>query len=243
MAIVVAIAVIGGAWAAGGTWLKNRREATVNSQAVAQFDRRYSVLKSPVVDVLTAMTGKTTEFASGSLSGPDLKTETDAWLVGLRKMDSELRKREIPGGLPELDEARAVLVQGYLVFIDGVKTYALAATATDPAIKDQALKQGNNLVTHGDSIVSTGERLLDKLKTRFEVGEVRQGQTGAPDPAGQPIQLPSEEVPASRQANAPGAPGAVPGMPPGAVQVPGAEVPGAGQVPGGGVPGAAPGAP
>jgi hypothetical protein len=243
VAIVVAIAVIGGAWAAGGTWLKNRREAKVNSEAVAQFDRRYSVLKSPVVDVLTAMTGKTSEFASGTLSGPDLKKETDTWLVGLRKMDSELRKREIPRGLPELDEARAVLVQGYLVFIDGVKAYALASTAPDPAIKDQALKQGNNLVAHGDSIVSTGERLLDKLKTRFEVGEVRRGQPGAPDPAGQPIQLPSEEAPASGQAGAPGTPGAGTGMPPGAGGVPGAEAPGGGQIPGGGAPGAAPNAP
>lgn len=232
VAIVVVIAVVGTAWAGGGAWLKNRKEKKTNTNAVAQFDRRYSVLKSPVTDVLSAVPAKTGELAAGTLPAPEFQKETEGWLEQLRKMDAELRKRTIPPGLPELDRARAVLVQGYLVHIDAVKAFSLAANTNDPALREQVIKQGNNLSAHAGSIVSTGERLLDSLKTRLGLEEpappgVPQGDPGTAA-VEQPIQLPAEEAPPSGSGQvpggAPGQPGAIPGMPPGLEGAPGGEV-------------------
>lgn len=235
VAIVVGIAVIGTSWAAGGSWLKNRSENKANREAVARFDRRYSVLKSPVVDVLSTMPAKTGELAAGTLAAPDFQREVDGWLVELRKMDSELRKRRVPADLPELEEAKAVLVQGNLVYIDAVKIFALAALAPDPRIREQAIDQGNNLVVHAASIVSTGERVLQRLKTRFGIGdEAAAEQTG--EDATPPIDLPPEQGPPSARGGQ-GQPqasvdsGSPPAAPPGSQPDPGS-APAPGPAPG-----------
>lgn len=229
VAMAVAIAVIGGTWAGGGAWLDARKENRVHRSAVARFDRSYSALRSPVVDVLSAMATKTGELASGTVSGADFETQAKPWLAELRKMDAGLRRRTIPPELRELEESRAVLVQGYLVYIDAVKVYSVAASSPDPGLKDAAIKQGNNLAAHAGSIVQTGEAMLQSLKTRFDLGEPPAQPEGS-GAAEQPIKLPPEEASGGPGGQTGGQGGAIPGSPPDAGGAAG-DPPGSGAVP------------
>jgi len=216
IAIAVGIALIGTFLKVGGDFLHSRKEQKINSKAVRKFDQAYQLAKAPLVDILSSLATVPANVASGKLSAPDLKKQSDTWLTEFRKLDSTLRSATVSPGPPELDEVRALLVQGNIVLIDSVKDLQLGASASDIGVRDQALKAGLNIAAHGQNILATGENKLTDLKVRFGIGK-RPQTTPAGISSPQPIQLPSEEAPTGQAAGqsgaVPGQPGAVPGQP------------------------------
>jgi len=211
----VGIALIGTFLKVGGDFLHNRKEQKINSKAVRKFDQAYQLAKAPLVDILSSLASVPVNVASGKLSASDLKKQSDTWLSEFRKLDSTLRGATVSPGPPELDEVRALLVQGNIILIDSVKGLQLGASAADVAVRDQALKLGLNIVTHGQNILTNGESKLSDLKVRFGIGKRPQTTPGGVT-SPQPIQLPSEEAPtgqAGQPGAVPGQPGAVPGQP------------------------------
>jgi len=185
-------------------------------RAVQQFDRKVQDVQSPLSSVLSATTKTTADFAAGKLPKDEYLKQVDSWLAQFRSSDTDLRKRKIATTMPRLEEARAMFVDGVIVFIDAAKSFQLAGTAADPAIRDQAIKQGNNLISHGTTLVFTGQRILQELKQENGLVKATPGAPGAspePDvsPAPPAIQLPTEEAPVPGTA-AGGVPGGVPGQ-------------------------------
>lgn len=204
---------------AGLDFKATRDQRKENLRAVEQFERAVQLLQGPNSEVFTAFNKAPGDFQAGAMSAADFKAQTDTWLETMRKLDQGLRKRQIPTGLPSLEEARALLVQGTMVYIDAVKSFELAAGLTDPAQRDAAIAQGNNLKHHADAVYAMGQRRLQRLKTSL-------GGKGGEDLLG-PVQLPNEQAPPpppedpSGGAGIPGQPGGVPGQPGGVPGQPG----------------------
>lgn len=177
-----------------------------NIAAVRRFENKLQLLQAPMGDIFTAMNQAPKEFLAGTLSPEDFKEQTETWLTEMRKLDSGLRQREVPPNLPALVEARAFLVRGTVVYIDGIKSYQLAATLTDPANRQQAVTLGDNTIAHGTSVFGMGQRTIEKLKKSY--GLVKDDILG-------PVDLPPEEAPPPPpEAGGQGLPG---GLPPGLI--------------------------
>lgn len=205
---IVALALVG-LGIKMGLDIKDRSETKKqNIAAVRRFENKLQLLQSPMQDIFTAMNQAPKEFLDGKLSPEDFKEQTETWLTEMRKLDSGLRQREIPPNQVALIEARALLVRGTVVYIDGIKSYQLASTLTDPAARQQAVALGNNTIAHGTSVFGMGQRAIEDLKKRY--GLVKDDILG-------PVDLPPEEAPPAPPEGAGAPPGGLPpqGLPPG----------------------------
>lgn len=217
--ILVIVAFLAILVKAGLSFKDARDQRKDNLKAVEQFERAVELLQGPNAEIFTAINKAPQEFQSGAMSAADFKAQTDTWLATMRKLDEGLRKQKIPSGLPSFEEARALLVQGTMVYIDAVKSFQLAAGLTDPAQRDAAIAQGNSLKHHGDAVYGMGQRRLQRLKTSL-------GGEGGEDLLG-PVQLPNEEAPPPPPQDPtggggfPGQPGGIPGQPGGIPGQPG----------------------
>ena len=176
-----------------------RKRATARrdeARAVEHFDRRVKTLMVPVQEVIESTSKSPGEFAGGIVPKENFTKFTEEWLAAVRKFDSGLRNRKIPESLGELDDARALYVQAAVVYIDAIKSYQLAAKLEPPA-RDDAIKQGSNLISHGQSLVALGDRVVERLKIRYDLVEPPAPVPGQPaaEPSVPPIQLPVEEAP------------------------------------------------
>ncbi len=160
-----------------------------NGRAVGLFDRKVKLLQQPFQQVLGDMNKAPQEFAAGKLSAEEYKKAAVAWVEEFRKLDFGLRERKIPANMPGLEQARAHFVQGTVLYIDAAKMFHLSADLTDPILRDDAIKQGNNMIAHATSVYGLGQRKLISLKKQF-------GLKGADEEAKVlgPIPLPEEEV-------------------------------------------------
>lgn len=180
-------------------WRKDVEAKADRLKTVEQFERAAQLLQGNMSQVFEGMNKAPTEFKDGKLSAEDFKAQTEIWLTRFRELDSGLRKRRIPSNVTSLEEARAMMVQGAMVYIDAAKSFQLAASLTDPAARDSAITQGNNLIHHANSVYGMGQRRLQQLKTSY-------GGEGGEDLLG-PIQLPSEDAPPPPPPGQQGVPG------------------------------------
>ncbi|MGH2772358.1 MAG: hypothetical protein ACRDIU_04380 [Actinomycetota bacterium] len=166
------------------------------AQAVQRFDRRVKTLIVPVQEVIETSSKSSGEFTGGIVPKENFSKFTEDWLAAVRKFDSALRNRKIPASLGELEDARALYVQAAVVYLDAIKSYQLAAKLEPPA-RDDAIKHASNLMAHGQSIVALGDRVVERLKIRYDLVEPQVAVPGQPatDPSVPPIQLPAEEAP------------------------------------------------
>lgn len=187
---VLALGVIAGAIFTTLNIIGNVNTKKDNARAVTLFERKVRLLQQPFEQVLGDMNTAPGEFAAGTLPAEEYKKLTATWLEEFRKLDNGLRERKVPANLPGLAQARAHFVQGTVIYIDAAKVFQLSAGLTDPALRDEAIKQGRNLVAHATSVYGIGQRKLVTLKKQFDV-------KGAGEEAKLlgPIPLPEEEVP------------------------------------------------
>ena len=206
---LLVVLIVGLLVKAGLDWKDSRDQRKDNLRAVEQFERAVQLLQGPNQQVFEGINKAPGDFQSGALTAADFKTQTETWLKTMQEMDAGLRKRTIPASVPVLEEVRALLVDGTMVYIDAIKSFHLSSTLTDPAARDAAITQGNNLRHHADAVYGMGQRRLQKLKTSL-------GGEGGEDLLG-PIQLPSEEAPPPPPADPSGGQGQPGGLPPGGI--------------------------
>jgi uncharacterized protein HemX len=192
-----------------------RKEAKAHDQkvtAVKRFTNKVQLAQTGMQDIFSAINQAPQDLKDGKMTPEDFKKQTDVWLEKLRGLDTKLRQ-PVPATPSQLQEAQAQFVDGTLVYIDAVKSYALAASLTDTTLRDNAIQQGNNLITHGTSIYGLAQRTIEKL--RLSLGITKKSST-TNNPLTGPIQLPSEEAPPPQPQVPQGAQGVVPSVPGGA---------------------------
>lgn len=168
-----------------------RREA---QGAVRQFERRLNLLQSSLQEVAESMSSDPERFRSGEMPAEEFKAATDTWLQEFRRMVGELQGRQVP---PELEESKALYIQGATIYIDAIKAFQLAAAAEDPALREQAIDHGSTVFYHAGFVLGNGQRALQEEKRRLGID---QGAAG--EPLDLPIQIPQEDPP-GRPAPAP----------------------------------------
>lgn len=186
---ILALGLLAGAVLITRNIIDNISTKKESGRAVGNFDRKVKLLQQPFQQVLGDMNKAPQEFAAGQLPAAEYKKVAGAWVEEFRKLDKGLRERTVPPNLPGLAQARAHFVQGTVLYIDAAKTFQLSADLTDPVLRDEAIKQGNNMIAHATSVYGLGQRRLIALKKQF-------GLKGADEEAKVlgPIQLPEEEV-------------------------------------------------
>ncbi|MGH2768567.1 MAG: hypothetical protein ACREJP_09970 [Candidatus Methylomirabilales bacterium] len=168
-------------------------------RAVEDFERALSVLQAPISGLFQALATVPGEFKEGKMGPVDFKTATDGWLGELRKLSDGLRKEKVPA---KLEDAKALLVQGIVGWIDAVKAFQIAAATNEPGVRDQALAQGKNLEYHAGILYANGQQALSEERRRLGIGPP--SSPDAPEPPSL-IKIPDEEAP----------PGAAPQVPSG----------------------------
>jgi hypothetical protein len=162
-------------------------------KAVRQFDRKVQLLQTPATSIFESMNKAPAEFLTGAMPPDQYRSQAEGWIQEFRKLNTGLRSGALGSPLETLEEARALYVQGTMIYIDAAKTFALAGRFTSPSDREEAIKQGRNLLTHGAAVLGMGERQMQKLRNRFGLNP----ETGMPEggPAQKiPVQLPEEEA-------------------------------------------------
>ncbi|MEO7804187.1 MAG: hypothetical protein ABIS18_07325 [Actinomycetota bacterium] len=202
---------------------KQERDDQLKSdiRVVKQFEKKSKSLRSPMEAVFTSINQAPQEFKDGKLAPDAFKEQTQTWLTEFQKLDAGLRARKVPPRLSALTEARALLVDGTVVYIDAIKQFQMAGSLTDPALRDEAIKQGYNLFSHATSVFGKGQRLIEREKIRLGITKE---DPASPNPLLQPPTLvdleappPPPPPPAPPEGGPPGGgpPGVIPVPPPG----------------------------
>lgn len=194
-------------------WREDRAEHKQQVRQVRAFERKLQLLLLPNGDLLQAINRAPGELQAGTLPPEEFIKQTEVWLEKFRALDLALRERKVPPTFKSLVEARAMLVQGSVVYIDAVKQFQAAAAIADPAIRAKVLKEAQSTIIHATSIFGNGQRAIAALRVRLGLDK-----QDANNPLLQPIQLPLEIAP---DAPPPGAEqgGTIPGQPPGQVPI------------------------
>jgi hypothetical protein len=184
-----------------GVWQFMRARGRADERAaerreVRQFERGVRVAEGSLQKVLTEMSSLPDQLKTGQMAAADFKVKTEEWLKALRDLDSTLRSRETPEGL---QDARASLVRGVVIFIDAAKLFQLAADTPDAAIRERAMAQGRNLLLHASSVYQAGQLAL--ARERLRVGLVKEEEAQLLE--NQRIPLPEEDAPSPEPAASP----------------------------------------
>lgn len=191
LAALVLIGMIAGTASVALAARKRSEDRKEQLEEINKFDKAVQLLQSPLQSTVQAMGEAPQSFQIGFITAADFQAQTDTWVTEFRKLDEGLRKRKIPAGMRGLEEARASLVQGTVLYIDAAKQFKVAALIPDQAGRDLALQNGNALINHATSVYGMGQRTLAKEKQRL--GEkLPEGQQ---NPLTGPIPLPEENPP------------------------------------------------
>jgi hypothetical protein len=180
-------------------------------RAVRQFERKVQLLQTPVTNMFETMNQAPGEFLAGRLPPEEYRTQAETWVEEFRKLNTGLRSGSLGSSLETLEEARGLYVQGTVIYLDAAKILAMASRFSDTPDREEAIKQGRNLLSHGAAVLSMGERQIQKLKNRFGLNE----QTTGTPPQKIPVQLPEEEAAPAAQPPPAAVPPPPPGPPPG----------------------------
>lgn len=179
------LAVLGVAVLLFFQWRRGVEERRREQRAIRQFDRSISVLAVSLQKTEQEMSTEPQRFKSGELSQEDFKKKTEEWQNAFTDLSTELRQKTVPD---KLEESRALLVEGAVLYLDAVKVFQTAAAIQDQALRDQALQQGTNIANHAGFSLGMGRRSLEREKRL--AGIASEGASFLD----QPIPLPEEEV-------------------------------------------------
>lgn len=180
-------------------------------RAVLRLERKLQLGRTKVEAHFGDMTKSTSEYRAGTLPAEQFKTKTTAWLAAFTELDNDIRTHRVPENLTEVAEARALFVRGTVVYVDAIRAYDLSASLTDATLKENAIQQGDNLISHATSVFGMGQRTLQKIKERLGLAESGSDVLG-------PVDLPPVVAP-------PAPPPAPEGAPPGGFVPPGGTPP------------------
>ncbi|HVE75903.1 MAG TPA: hypothetical protein VND22_03945 [Actinomycetota bacterium] len=191
LAALVLVGMIAGTASVALAARKRGEERKDQLEEINKFDRAAQLLQSPLQPVVQSMNEAPQSFQIGLMTAEDFQAQTDTWIAEFRKLDQGLRKRKIPAGMRGLEEARASMVQGTVIYIDAAKQFKVAALIPDQTGRDLALQNGNALISHATAVYGMGQRTLAKEKQRLGA-KLPEGQE---NPLTGPIPLPEENPP------------------------------------------------
>lgn len=178
---VVAIALI-----ALVVWrvLEGRGEARSQRRAIQRFENSVNVLFSGLSDTLEEMSTDPGQFEVGLIPPEEFRGKPDQWIGKLREVNVSLRKKEVPS---ELSAARALSVHSILILLDAAKSFGIAAQVPEGEPRVSAVKNGEALMAHAQSLVSMFQREMSRVK--LDLGMISESEAGLDAP----VQLPPEE--------------------------------------------------
>lgn len=171
----------------GKDLIAQRKAREQDRRTVQQFERTLQKLNAPLQDVFQSLSQVPGQFLSGKLSAADYRARTEQWLMAFRKLNDGIRRAGAPKRLTGLYEARALFVQGTVIYVDAAKSFAAAAAVPDAAEREKLVTLGNNMLIHGAAVTGMGERRVVQVKNDFQLN----------DPPARPpaVVLPQEQAP------------------------------------------------
>ena len=172
-------------------------------RSIEQFERKLQLLNAPLGGVYEAMQTSPDQFLAGTLPVDDYRKQAEGWVEEFRKLYTGIKTAEIREDLEPLLEAKALFSQGSVLLLDAAKAHLSAASVEGPP-RDESIKLGRNLLTHGSSVINMGERQIQKVKNDFDLNNppVELPAPVIPEEEAQPPPAPVPETPASPDAGA-----------------------------------------
>ncbi len=164
--------------------LDARGDTEQERRAVRRFENSANLLFTGLSETVNDMSTKPTELGAGIMPPDQFQATTEEWIKKLREVNVSLREKKIPS---ELNEARSLSVHSVLFFLDAAKSFKLAAQVPEGETRVAAIANGENLMSHAQSLIALFQREMNRVK--LELGMVSQTEAGL----NQPIELPPEE--------------------------------------------------
>lgn len=164
--------------------LEARGETEQERRAIRRFENSANLLLNGLSETVNDMSTKPTELGAGFTPPDQFQAAADEWIKKLREVNVSLREKRIPS---ELNEARSLSVHSVLFFLDAAKSFRLAAQVPEGETRVAAIANGENLMSHAQSLIALFQRELNRVK--LELGMVSQTEAGL----NQPLELPPEE--------------------------------------------------
>lgn len=187
----------------------DRKARERDARTVRQFERTLQKLNTPLQNLFQSLGRVPGQFLAGKVPAADYRARTDEWLTELRKLNSGIRNAGAPKHLTGLYEAKALFVQGTVIYVDAAKVFASAAAVPDPAERQKLVTLGNSMLIHGAAVTGMGERRVVQVKNDLGLNK--------PPATPSAVVIPAEQAPA---VPAPPAGGAPPAAMPGASPAP-----------------------
>lgn len=164
--------------------LDSRAGSEQERRAIRRFENSANLLLNGLSETVNEMSTQPTELGTGIMPPDQFQARTEEWIKKFREVNVSLREKKIPS---ELNEARALSVHSVLFFLDAAKSFKLAAQVPEGETRVAAIANGENLMSHAESLVSLFQREMNRVK--LELGMVSRTDAGL----NQPVELPPEE--------------------------------------------------
>lgn len=172
------------------TWMDLAEQADDRerrSRTLGQFERRIQLLNAELPEIFQQVSDSPGAYLAGSLPQEEFQQQADGWVESFRELQEGIRSTEVPEDMEKLIEAKGLFLQSALIYTDAAKTFALAPSIQDAAIREDTLVLARNELIHGSGVLAMAER-------RFVDA---QNELGVNDPPADlpPVQFPEEESP------------------------------------------------
>lgn len=144
--------------------MQNRSEARAIEREIDKFDRSLSVKFEGPASVTEEISTSPDAFQQGEITAEEFKAQAEGWLTIYRTLHAELREMETPA---QVEDARALLVQGTAVALDAIKSFLLATELPEGDGRAKAITQGRSILDHSQAVLFMGRRSLELTKVEF----------------------------------------------------------------------------
>jgi hypothetical protein len=154
--------------------VKDLREGSSDKKlqvrSIEQFERKLQLLNAPLAGVYQAIQTSPDQLLAGTLSVDDYRTQAEGWVEEFRKLYSGIKSAEVREDVEPLVESKALFSQGSVILLDSAKAH-LQAASVEGAPRDELIKLGRNLLTHGSAVIGMGEREIQSVKNEFDLND------------------------------------------------------------------------
>ena len=184
-------------------WRSRSKAAETERRAVTTFFNALQILQTDREESLRAMAVSPDAFKNGQITAEDYKAQAQKWLSFFQRMASELRSQSPPASLLDV---RARFVESTVIYIDAVRTFQMAAQATDVAVRDQAILLGQREAAHAGTIFENAVVALQKERVRVGLAEEGEARVSTPSLPEEDVQPGTDTAPPAQPPPAPPSP-------------------------------------
>lgn len=163
-----------------------RAEARAIRRDVEAFERTLQVQLTAPGQLNQELAEAPNQFQDGHMTAEEFSERAENWLDVYRDLHTGLREMETP---LQVEESRALFVQGVSVYLDAIKSFLLGADLEEGDERAKAISQGRSMLDHGQAVLFMGSRSLELVKVELGLAE----EAGNPVLEA-PLPLPEEDV-------------------------------------------------